>query len=160
MSALLEYGADAQPRAAQRMNNLAGPAPHLSRLITMGMTMRPHILVVEDDESVGDVICEILEGKYEVTRAAAMGTALAALARQPIDALLLDYHLSDGCGRRVAEYAAYAGIPTIWMTGDPNALAGLGYVPQFSLPKPFGMRDLLDMVDTLLQTVDGFRDPE
>jgi len=121
------------------------------------MKMRPHILVVEDDESVGDVICEILEGKYEVTRAAAMGTALAELARQPIDALLLDYHLSDGCGRSVAEYAAQARIPTIWMTGDPNALAGLGCSPQFTLPKPFGMGDLLDMLETLLQPVGCLR---
>ena len=60
------------------------------------MASRSHILVVEDDPLVGEVVVDALEGIYQTTRAETSAAALDRLRAGGIDAMLLDCTLPGG----------------------------------------------------------------
>ena len=62
-----------------------------------------HVLIVEDDPIVADVLGMILEeaGHFKTT-ANTIETALSELKHNRIDAILLDLNLPDGDGTRLA----------------------------------------------------------
>ncbi len=117
------------------------------------MTARARILVVEDNEIVSETL-GILLGvhDYDVICAADVGKALAAIAAHPVDVVLLDYCLGDRTGRPVAERAERAGVPIVWMTGDPSALDTLAAQRHALLAKPFHTHELLAaLADAMLK---------
>ena len=80
-----------------------------------------HLLVVDDDPHVVDLVRQFLEGEpYEVAAAADGEEALAAIARQPPDIILLDLHMPDVDGFTVIEQlqqnARGRAIPIIVLT--------------------------------------------
>ena len=79
------------------------------------------LLVVDDDPHVVDLVRQFLEGEpYEVAAAADGEEALAAIARQPPDIILLDLHMPDVDGFAVIEQlqqnARGRAIPIIVLT--------------------------------------------
>jgi CheY-like chemotaxis protein len=90
------------------------------------------------------LLCDILENEYQAVCVTTSREALAVLAEQAIDVLLLDYHLPGGGADEVARRADQSGIPIVWMTGDPAAADKLNIDPQFLLAKPFSINSLLE----------------
>jgi DNA-binding NtrC family response regulator len=99
----------------------------------------PRVLVVEDDPMVGELLEDILGDDYKVVRTSGAMAALSELKKQETDVLLLDYRLPDGSGQEVADAADDAGIPMVWITGDPSAVQVLDDDTHAVLPKPFGL---------------------
>jgi DNA-binding NtrC family response regulator len=110
-----------------------------------------HVLVVEDDEAIGDLLGDILDRDYTVLRATGAEAALDILGRQQVDVVLLDYRLPDGSGQEVANQADESGIPMIWITGDPAAVRVLDDDPHLVLPKPFGLLGIKDVLARMLR---------
>ncbi len=100
---------------------------------------------------IGDLLNDILEDEYGVIRADGAEAALAALARGRVDVVLLDYRLPDGSGQEVAAAADKAGIPMIWITGDPSAVQVLDNDPHLVLPKPFGLLGIKSALSNILK---------
>lgn len=72
-----------------------------------GATGKPiALLVVEDDEVHQELIRNVLSGtdpKFNITFAESVKRAMAVLASQPIDCVLLDHNLPDGSGTQFME---------------------------------------------------------
>jgi DNA-binding response OmpR family regulator len=81
-------------------------------------SMRPSILVVDDETMICELLGLVLEEDYRVICASTSNEALRVLAEQSIDVMLLDYHLRLGGAVEVARRADEIGIPMAWMTGD------------------------------------------
>jgi DNA-binding response OmpR family regulator len=110
-----------------------------------------HVLVVEDDPLVLDVLQETLEDRYRVSSARTVQEAQTVLRTSHIDLALIDHTLPDGRGDDVAVFAAKAGTPVIKMSGYPEE--SLGRVPSARphLFKPFAMKLLLSTVEDALR---------
>jgi CheY-like chemotaxis protein len=114
----------------------------------------PTILVVED-EPVLAVALEISlqqAGHTVLGPIAHLDTALAALTGPPIDAALLDVHLSRGdVVYPVADRLAELRIPFGFMTAYPAGQIAVRYATHPIVRKPCTEADLLQLVATLLQ---------
>lgn len=117
-----------------------------SSSLSVPARLRPRVLIVEDDEMVNDVLHEMLTGHFEITCVTRVREALTELLLRRVDIILLDYRLADGTGQIVAAQAAHAGLPVVWMTGDPETIKGHDEVPRFVLPKPSGIRVVLEVL--------------
>jgi DNA-binding response OmpR family regulator len=124
-------------------------AAHLASGPDRGLKYR-RILVVEDDPTLRRVISRNLVSRgYSVQEAVTGAEALALLARETPDLLLLDINLPDRTGWDVLRELCRAGVvvPTVVVSAvrvSPNRLAEfrpLGY-----LPKPFPLHALLGLV--------------
>jgi CheY-like chemotaxis protein len=105
------------------------------------------ILVAEDESLVAQLIARVLEGAGDhVEIVASSVDALARLAAQPFDLLLLDLRLRDGDGFRVVDsidMGTLPPLPVLLITGDqfddddprPARVARI-------LTKPFDVREL------------------
>jgi DNA-binding response OmpR family regulator len=100
---------------------------------------------------IGDLLEDILATDYEVVRASGAAAALSELEKQRTDVLLLDYRLPDGSGQEVAASADQAGIPLVWITGDPSAMQVLNDDTHAVLPKPFGLLSVKAAVAKVLK---------
>jgi CheY-like chemotaxis protein len=112
------------------------------------------ILVVDDDADIRQVVRAILESEgYAVALAANGRDALARLAQQPPDAILLDLNMPVMSGWEFHERlkSQKSRIPVVFMTAgqeaqrEARAHGATGY-----LAKPFEMDDLLQTVEQLL----------
>ena len=83
-----------------------------------------HILIVEDDPVVADVLGMTLEeaGHFQST-AHNIETALAELKHNAIDAVLLDINLPDGDGTRLARLKMIGIRPSSIIPGKADAVA-------------------------------------
>jgi DNA-binding NtrC family response regulator len=103
------------------------------------MSSRHHVLLVEDDELIRNILQEFLDEAYDVSCVSTAEQALAEIAGHPVDLVLLDFHLSGGNGQRVAECSTEASVPVIWMTGDPDAARNVLDRFHVLLAKPFSV---------------------
>ena len=109
------------------------------------------MLVVDDDTSLR-LLCRVnleLDG-YRVLEAASAGEARDLLAREHVDALLVDVHLGDGDGRDLLRELGPGRPPAALFTGtEPvDALDGLA---DAVIPKPFEIDQLAATVERLVQ---------
>ena len=111
--------------------------------------MLPHILVLEDDREISEVICEHLaEHGYRCTTAASAEEARMVLRLFTIDLVIADITLPGGeTGEVIAREARQRGIPTMIVTG--YAWGEEDDIPV--LRKPLRLAPLLDMVEQLLR---------
>jgi DNA-binding response OmpR family regulator len=115
-----------------------------------------HLLVVEDDISIAEPLCEGLtrEG-FDVRHATTGREALDALASAPADLVLLDLGLPDLDGRVVCrEIRDSSQIPIIVVTArsdeiDRVSLLELG--ADDYVVKPFGFRELVARIGAVLR---------
>jgi DNA-binding response OmpR family regulator len=114
----------------------------------------PTILVVEDEP----VLAVALEVSLQRTGYTVLGpfahldAALAALSGPPIDAALLDVHLTRGdLVYALADRLQELGIPFGFMTAYETVQIAARYATHPCLHKPYAEADLLQLVETLLR---------
>src|SRR5438270_9452071 len=116
----------------------------------------PHVLVVDDDPAIRDLVSDYL-GQHELrVSAAAEGRAMQALlGAEVVDLIVLDLKLKgeDGMGlaRRLRDESA---IPIVMLTGraeEADRIMGLELGADDYITKPFSPRELLARIRTVLR---------
>src|SRR5690606_20636394 len=106
----------------------------------------PHLLIVEDDAAVRDLVADIAaEDGYTVARAGDIRQARIQLDRQKPDVMLLDVNLPDGNGIDLWKQADLPGTQLVFMTADAdvdNAIEALRCGAVDYLLKPVSLRGL------------------
>ena len=120
-----------------------------------------HILMVEDDPVVADLLGMTLEeaGHFQST-AHNIETALAELKHNAIDAVLLDINLPDGDGTRLARLIRknHMPLPILVVSGNASTddkIAALGDGADGYLTKPFDRFELLANLDAIIRRTHG-----
>jgi DNA-binding response OmpR family regulator len=113
------------------------------------MPGRRHILVVEDDLLVAEVILEALEETYAASHVSDVEIALERLGKGGIDLMLLDCSLAGGSADVLIREADRARIPIILMSGDPEMADLVGGGRKFVL-KPFTLSALRGTIAELV----------
>jgi DNA-binding response OmpR family regulator len=114
----------------------------------------PGVLVVEDDETLRELICDVLIGAGYTPRGVADGVAaLAAVERGGVDLVLLDRDLPELEGlevcRRVRAATGEDYLPVIMLTAlatEAQRREGFAAGADDYVIKPFNLGDLLDRV--------------
>jgi len=116
----------------------------------------PHVLAVDDDATIRDLISEYLkQNDLRVTTVADGRAMQAVLAEEVVDLIVLDLKLrsEDGMAlaRRLRDESA---IPIIMLTGrneEADRVMGLELGADDYLTKPFSPRELLARIRTILR---------
>jgi DNA-binding response OmpR family regulator len=116
----------------------------------------PHVLAVDDDPVIRDLIADYLgQNEFRVTAVADGSAMQAVLAENVVDLVVLDLKLQgeDGMAlaRRLRDESA---IPIIMLTGrreEADRVMGLELGADDYLTKPFSPRELLARVRTVLR---------
>lgn len=114
----------------------------------------PHILVVEDEPAIADLVRRYLEAEgWRVSWAPDGERALAAVAREALALVVLDLGLPDLDGLLIARRLA-GSVPVIALTArseEPERLAGFAAGVEDYLGKPFSPRELVARVQVVLR---------
>ena len=118
--------------------------------------MAPHILLIEDDARLAEMVAEYLgEAGFRVAVAPAGRAGLERLTREAYDALVLDLMLPDMDGLEVCrQLRARSDIPLLMLTARGEAMdrvVGLEIGADDYLPKPFEPRELLARLRAILR---------
>jgi DNA-binding NtrC family response regulator len=114
------------------------------------MVSRSHILVVEDDSLVSEIVDAALSDSYETTVVETSVDAIGRLQDGGIDVMLLDCTLPGGMDARLLPLADRSGVSVILMSGDPARGTAAGGVPRPFVQKPFTLASLLDTVERVI----------
>jgi DNA-binding response OmpR family regulator len=122
----------------------------------MSSVPRPHVLIVDDEETVRRLVDEYLvQNDFRVSGASRGADLLAALGRQVIDLVLLDLRLHGEDGMQLLrQVRAHSQIPVIILTGrteEADRVMGLELGADDYLTKPFSPRELLARIRTVLR---------
>ncbi len=120
------------------------------------MTSEPHILIVDDNREIRDLVSRLLTREGFRVSAAADGRAMRkALADARIDLVLLDLMLPGEDGLSLCRsIRAESRLPIIMLTakGDEvDRVIGLEMGADDYLPKPFGSRELVARIRAVLR---------
>jgi len=115
-----------------------------------------HILAVDDDPSVRQMIVDYLGDNEMRVTAVASGREIAdVMARETIDLLVLDLRLPGEDGMQIARRLRQeSGLPIIMLTGlkdEADRVMGLELGADDYLTKPFSPRELLARIRALLR---------
>jgi DNA-binding response OmpR family regulator len=129
----------------------------------MTVRMRPHVLVVEDDEQLRRIIItNLLARGHEVRQAPDASSALTALAEERPDLLILDVNLPDRTGWDVLREAQLPDdVRVLMLTAVPVSPRRLAeFRPVAYLPKPFPLEALLRLAESSSRTVSADDQPD
>ena len=112
-----------------------------------------HILIVEDEPLIVDVMCASLESDYRLSSVSTVAAALAFLRTSHVDLVLVDTVLPDGRGTEVACLAIDLGAAVIEMSGYPREMEDVERSERLFLPKPFGVEALLSTIGNAIHKV-------
>jgi two-component system, OmpR family, response regulator len=137
-----------------RYDSSAPDAP--TATATMTSTTAPHILIIDDDPSIRDLVSEYLGNNDMRVSCGASGTEMFGfIDREVIDLVLLDLKLlgEDGMqlARRLRERAT---VPIVLLTGrneEADRVMGLELGADDYVTKPFSPRELLARVRAVLR---------
>jgi two-component system OmpR family response regulator len=120
------------------------------------MTAAPHILAIDDDAAMRNLIASYLaENELRVTTAASGAEMAAALATHAIDLVLLDLRLAGEDGMQLARELREEGeTPIIIVSGrqeEADRVMALELGADDYLTKPFGPRELLARIRAVLR---------
>ena len=126
----------------------------------MPETIQPHILVVDDDPQIRDLLQEYLTRNELRVSAASSGKEMSStLTEHAVDLVVLDLRLAGEDGmtlvRKLREESA---IPVIMLTGvrdEADRIMGLELGADDYLTKPFSPRELLARIRTVLRRTKG-----
>lgn len=123
----------------------------------------PHLLLVEDDESIAEPLCFGLEGEgFRVTHATTGPRGLEMARAQAPDLVLLDVMLPGMDGYTVVKtLRAESGVPVLMLTArgqELDRVMGLELGADDYLVKPFSFRELVARVRALLRRRELNRD--
>lgn len=115
-----------------------------------------HILVVDDDPSIRELLAEYLaENDFRVTTAATGAEMTQALQEQVIDLVLLDLRLGGEDGMQLArQLRETRDVPVIILTGkrdEADRVMGLEIAADDYVTKPFSNRELLARIRAVLR---------
>jgi DNA-binding response OmpR family regulator len=118
-----------------------------------------YVLVVEDDESIRDVIALILSDEgYDVACARSGDDGLRVIRERPPALILVDLLMPDQSGEefiRACRRLPHGVGPTILVSGHPDLeLVAAEVGADHFLSKPFELTDLLDAVQAALASRD------
>ena len=118
--------------------------------------MAERILMIEDDESLSEMIGEYLGNLgLEVMARPSAAAGLELLRHSPFDALILDIMLPDLDGFEVCrQVRAESDIPILMLTArgdETDRIVGLELGADDYLPKPFNPRELLARLRAILR---------
>jgi len=114
------------------------------------MAGKAHILVVEDDPLVSEVVAAALDDSYRTSLVETSAEAMARMRDGGIDLMLLDCTLPGGLDAQLIPQADKAGIPVILMSGDPARAENLADQPLPFVLKPFTLTVLLNTVGEVI----------
>jgi DNA-binding response OmpR family regulator len=126
--------------------------------------MSARVLVVEDEDDLRrGLVFNLRHEGYEVTEAAGLGDARAAVARGGVDLVVLDLALPDGDGLELLRERRAAGdpVPVLCLTArgqETDIVMGLGSGADDYVTKPFGLAVLIARVAALLRRSGGSAD--
>ena len=117
---------------------------------------RPHVLIVDDDETVRHLVDQYLvQNDFRVSGASGGAELLGVLGRQVVDLVLLDLRLGGEDGMQLLrQLRAHSQIPVIILTGraeEADRVMGLELGADDYLTKPFSPRELLARIRTVLR---------
>jgi two-component system, OmpR family, response regulator len=120
------------------------------------MAAAPHILAIDDDAAMRNLIASYLaENELRVTTAASGAEMAAALATHAIDLVLLDLRLAGEDGMQLARELREEGeTPIIIVSGrqeEADRVMALELGADDYLTKPFGPRELLARIRAVLR---------
>jgi two-component system phosphate regulon response regulator OmpR len=124
----------------------------------------PHILLIEDDRRLAEMVSEYLgEAGFRVSIAGDGRTGLSRLGSESYDALVLDLMLPDMDGLEVCrQLRAFSDTPVLMLTARGDAMdrvVGLEVGADDYLPKPFEPRELLARLRAILRRSGPGRSP-
>lgn len=106
-----------------------------------------HILLLEDDQSVIDVLTSLLEEDgYYVSSTFRVADALEILVKTKVDLLIADMLLPEGTAFPAIEEAKRRHVSYLIITGSWPHMAQLEANGEFHLTKPFRLRDFVAQV--------------
>ncbi|MCB1532530.1 MAG: response regulator [Alphaproteobacteria bacterium] len=115
---------------------------------------RPHILVVDDDERIRDLVSRYLwENEFVVMEAADASAARDMLARYSFDALVVDVMMPGETGLEFTK-GLKGDVPVLLLTALGEAqdrITGLEAGADDYLPKPFEPRELVLRLNAILR---------
>jgi len=125
-----------------------------------GVPRRQHILIVEDDPTVSEVVARYLEREgFEVETVADGRAALDRAKARPPDAMVLDLMLPGLDGLEVfRQLRAFAPTPVIMLTARANEddrVLGLELGADDYVGKPFSPRELTARVKSVLRRAES-----
>jgi len=120
------------------------------------MTDTPHLLVVDDDREIRDLLSQFLgKSGYRVTAAADGREMKKALADWKIDLIVLDLMMPGEDGLTLTrDIRAKSGLPIIMLTAmgeETDRIVGLEMGADDYLAKPFSPRELLARIKAVLR---------
>jgi len=126
----------------------------------MSETVRPHILVVDDDAQIRALLEEYLRDNELRVSVAANGSSMSRiLADEAIDLVILDLRLAGEDGMAIARTLRdSSAIPIVMLTGvrdEADRVMGLELGADDYLTKPFSPRELLARIRTVLRRTKG-----
>lgn len=116
----------------------------------------PHILLVDDEQMVLDVLeCILSEAGFKTSRAATSEAALKIIEQQDVNLLMTDIKMPDSLdGVVLAGLARQKNpqLPVIFLSGNLDGLANSGRVapPSAFLIKPLDVNDAINTIDLLM----------
>jgi two-component system, OmpR family, response regulator len=130
------------------------PVPHGTPLaqqfrtgVWMPVMAQKHILVVDDDPSILDMLSRALTSdQVRVSTARRVSVARDVLMRQSVDLVITDARLPGESGIQLTLSARDVGIASILMSGDLEWTIEHGLHAGQYLAKPFDLKQLLSLV--------------
>jgi DNA-binding NtrC family response regulator len=116
------------------------------------MVSLTHILIVEDEPLVRDVVVDALDGLYRTSLADTAAAAMAHLRDGGIDAILLDCTLPGGLDPALVPMADQSGVPVILMSGHPDMMERVPGAGRPCIQKPFSLSALLSTIEQAVAT--------
>ena len=118
------------------------------------MGQSKHILVVDDDGDVRDVIVAILgENNFRVSSAAS-GSLMRDFLQtaDPVDCVVLDALMPGEASISLVLHLKKVGLPVVVISGSPDAMEHAAENNLQLLRKPFHAQELYDAVNTALSS--------
>ena len=124
----------------------------------MAPTVAAHVLVVDDDPSIRQMIADYLgDNEIRVTTLATGRGIADAMTRDVVDVVILDLKLPGEDGMQIAQRLRNdSAVPIIMLTGrkeEADRVMGLELGADDYLTKPFSPRELLARIRALLRRV-------
>jgi len=141
---------------ALRANGIIGPCPVGGDGRCLVTTKTPHILVVDDEDSILQFVSYNLRKEgYDVTVASDGDTAIDLAETNPYDLIILDIMLPGMDGYEVCrKIRVHSAVPVLFLSARDTELdkvVGLELGGDDYLAKPFGIRELQARVKALLR---------
>lgn len=122
----------------------------------MTSTPMPHVLIVDDDEDIRQLISEYLtKNQYKTSTLPSGEHLFETLKSQPIDIIVLDLMMPGTDGLELCKQVrANSTLPIIMLTAkgdETDRIIGLELGADDYLPKPFNPRELLARIKSVLR---------